>query len=111
MKKINVVKSNQEFNDIIKTGNCIKNSFFVIYTKSNKLDRYRFGISVPKKICNAVNRNKLKRKVRNILDNYKNLYSKSEDYIIILRNSCLDADYKVLEDNLIYLLKKIKEKD
>ena len=96
MKKINVVKSNQEFNDIIKTGNCIKNSFFVIYTK---------------KICNAVNRNKLKRKVRNILDNYKNLYSKSEDYIIILRNSCLDADYKVLEDNLIYLLKKIKEKD
>ena len=111
MKKINVVKSNQEFNDIIKTGFCLKNSFFVIYVKINNLDRYRFGISVPKKICNAVNRNKLKRKVRNILDNHKNLYSNAKDYIIILRNSCLGAEYQVLEDNLVYLLKKIKEKE
>ena len=111
MKKINVVKSNQEFNDVIKTGSLLKNNYFILYTKDNQLKRFRFGISVPKKICNAVNRNKLKRKIRNILDNYKNLYSKHKDYIIILRKSCLLADYHILEDNLIYLLKKSKEKE
>ena len=33
MKKINVVKSNEDFNDILKTGKCIKNRYFVIHYK------------------------------------------------------------------------------
>ncbi len=111
MKKINVVKNNQEFNDVIKTGFLLKNNYFVLYTKKNELKRFRFGISVPKKVCNAVNRNRLKRKIRNILDNHKNLYSKEQDYIIILRKSCLDATYQELENNLVYLFEKLKEKD
>ena len=107
MKKINIVRSNQDFNDVLKTGDCLKNKYFVLYHKKNNYNRYRFGISVPKKFCNAVNRNKLKRKVRNILDNHKNLYSKLEDYIIIVRKSCLNEDYQILEDNLVDLLLKI----
>ncbi len=107
MKKINIVRSNQEFNDILKKGDCLKNKYFVLYHKKNNYTRYRFGISVPKKVCNAVNRNNLKRKVRNILDNHKNLYSNCEDYIIIVRKSCLNEDYKTLEDNLLELLQKI----
>lgn len=111
MKKINVVKSNEEFNDIIKTGKCIKNKYFVLYYKKNSLDKYRFGISVPKKVCNAVNRNKLKRKVRNIIDNHKNLYSNSKDYIIIVRRSCLLEKFNILEENLIYLFRKIEKEN
>ena len=109
MKKINIVKSNEEFNDVIKSGICLKNKYFVLYYKKNNLDKYRFGITVPKKVCNAVNRNKLKRKVRNILDNHKNLYSNSKDYIIIVRKSCLLEEYSILEENLIYLLKKVEK--
>jgi len=111
MKKINVVKSNEDFNDIMNTGKCVKNRYFVLYSKKNNLEKYRFGITVGKKVCNAVNRNKLKRKIRNILDNHKNLYSNSKDYIIIIRKSCLDEDYSTLEDNLIYLLKKIEKEN
>lgn len=111
MKKINVVKSNEEFNDVIKTGKCLKNKYFVLYLKQNNLGKYRFGITVPKKVCNAVNRNKLKRKVRNILDNNKNLYSNSKDYIIIVRKSCLLEKFNTLEDNLIYLLKKVEKEN
>ena len=111
MKKINVVKSNQEFNEIIKVGKCLKNKYFVLYYRNNNLNLYRFGISVPKKVCNAVNRNKLKRKVRNIVDNSKNLYSKQKDYIIIIRKSCLNENFHILEDNLIYLLNKIEKEN
>ncbi len=107
MKKINIVKRNEEFNNVLKSGKCVKNKYFILYYKKNDLGLYRFGISVPKKICNAVNRNKLKRKVRNIIDNSKNLYPKQEDYIIIVRKSCLDEDYKILEDNLRNLFKII----
>lgn len=111
MKKINVVKSNLEFNNIIKTGKWVKNNYFVVYYKENDLNKYRFGISVGKKVCNAVNRNKLKRKVRNILDNHKNIYSNSKDYIIIIRKSCLLASYQTLEENLINLLRKLEKEN
>ena len=74
MKKINVVKSNEEFNEIIKTGRFVKNHYYVIYYKNNNLNKYRFGISVGKKICNKVNKNKLKKKIKNILNNNKNIY-------------------------------------
>ena len=109
MKKVNVVKSNEEFNEVMKKGKIFKNNYFVVYTKKNNLDKYRFGISVGKKIFNAVNRNKLKRQVRNILDNHKNLYSKGRDYIIIVRKSSLNEEYIVLEENLRKLLEKIEK--
>ena len=109
MKKINVVKSNEEFNLIMNKGKCLKNKYFVLYSMNNNLDKYRFGVSVGKKVCNAVNRNKLKRQVRNILDYHKNLYSKSKDYIIIVRKSSLNEKYSILEENLVKLLEKTEE--
>ena len=109
MKKINTVKSNEEFNLIMNKGRCLKNKYFVLYIKDNELNRYRFGISVGKKITNAVGRNKLKRQVRNILDYHKNLYSNNKDYIIIVRKSSLDENYNVLEENLVKILEKAEK--
>ena len=111
MKKINVVKSNQDFNDIINNSKFVKNKYFVIYYRPNDLNRYRFGISVSKHTCNAVNRNKLKRQVRNILDNCKNIYSNCKDYIIIIRKSSFMEDYHILEENLISLLSRLEKEN
>ncbi len=107
MKKNHTVKNNIEFNNIIKSGICLKNKYFVLYYQNNDLNKYRFGISVPKKVCNAVNRNKLKRQIRNILHNHQNIYSNTKDYIIIIRKSCLMENFHILEDNLINLIKKV----
>jgi len=109
VKKINIVKKSLEFNEIMHNGKKYKNDYFIVYTKGNDLNRYRFGITVGKKISNAVNRNKLKRQVRNILDYHKNLYSKSQDYIIILRKSSLNEKYSILEENLIKILEKMEK--
>ena len=111
MKKLNVVKSNDEFNLIMNKGKCFKNKYYVIYNMKNNLDKYRFGISVGKKVTNAVGRNKLKRQVRNILDYHKNLYSKGQDYIIIIRRSSLGEDYSILEENLVKILEKMEREN
>ena len=58
MKKLYIVKTNRQFEDIITTGKCYKNKYFVIYNKDNNLKYDRFGISVTKKLGNAVFRNK-----------------------------------------------------
>ncbi len=108
MKKINIVKNNREFNDIIKTGRYAKSKSLVIYYKENNLNIYRFGISVGTKIGNAVIRNRIKRQMRNIVDIYKKNYQIGRDYIIIVRNSYLDLNSEDAKNNFIELISKIK---
>ena len=85
MKKIEVVKKNKDFDNIIKKNKVVKNNEYIIYYDNNKINFERFGISVGKKIGNAVERNYFKRVIRNICDINKNIYSKNKDYIIIMR--------------------------
>jgi ribonuclease P protein component len=108
MKKKYIVKMREEFNCLIKTGICSKNKYFVLYHLPNNKSYDRFGISVGKKIGNAVTRNKYKRKIRSIIDKYRKDYINYQDYIIILRGSALSASFQDLEESLIFLLKKEK---
>ena len=109
MKKANIVKENALFNDIISTGKCVKNKNLVIYYNINKEKRYRFGISVGKKIGNAVTRNYQKRRIRNIVDNHKNLYSNDLDYIIIIRRNVLNEDFIHLDESFVQLMNNINK--
>ena len=104
MRKLYIVKHNRDFDKIMKNGSCQKNRSFVIYNLENELPYNRYGISVSKKLGNAVFRNKYKRIVRNIIDNYKKDYIKGKDYIIILRRGVLEKSYQQLEKELIELL-------
>ena len=106
MRKLYIVKSTRDFDDIIKTGTNIKNKYFNIYYKDNNLKYDRFGVSVGKKLGNAVFRNKYKRKLRSIIDNYKKDYNNSKDYIIILRKDAVGEKYKVLEDEFNKIMNK-----
>lgn len=107
MKKNEVVKNNYEFDAIIKSGKYEKNNEFVIYYVNNNKDYNRFGISVGKKIGNAVTRNYYKRVIRNICDKNKNLYSKGKDYIIIVRKGLTILDFNKINDSFVDLIKKI----
>ena len=44
------------------------------------------------------------------MDNNKNIYENNKNYIIIIRKDALNKSYKELEDNLISLFYKLKEK-
>lgn len=107
MKKTNIVKNNRDFTKIITNNQMVKNSDLVIYYDINTEEKYRFGISVGKKIGNAVIRNLYKRRIRTIVDNHKNLYSKGVDYIIIVRKNCLIREFEQIEDSFIQLMNKI----
>ncbi len=105
MRKLYIVKKSKDFEHIINENNCKKNKSFVIYYLENNLKYNRYGISVSKKLGNAVFRNKYKRIIRSIIDNYKKDYIISKDYIIILRRGALSKKYNELKDDLESLLK------
>lgn len=106
MRKLYIVKTKEEFNDLINHGKSKKSKYFVIYSKPNNLKYDRFGISVGKKIGKAVTRNKYKRKIRSIVDIYRKDYLNHKDYIIILRNRALTLDNQELSKELLSLLQK-----
>ena len=107
MKKEEVVKKTREFDYIIHKGQCKKNNEYVIYYITNDKECNRFGISVSKKIGNAVTRNYYKRIIRNICDKSKNLYSNKKDYIIIMRKGLTLLSFAEAYQSMNDLLKKI----
>ncbi|WP_434324576.1 ribonuclease P protein component [Mycoplasma capricolum] len=109
MKNKRVIKKNFEFQEIINYKKTIKNFCFVIYYKDNDESYLKYGISVGKKIGNAVIRNKVKRQIRMILkQNISEIGTVSKDIIILVRKSVLELKYATLSKLLIKLIKEIK---
>ena len=105
MKKKYIVKNSRDFEKIIKEGKCKKNQSFIIHSKSNEIEFDKYGISVSKKLGNAVFRNKYKRKIRAIIDKYKKMYINHEDYIIILIREAINKNFQELEKDFFALMK------
>ena len=112
MKKINIVKKNEDFKRVITKGKYKKGELFNIYIEDSGENIYHFGISVSKKVGNAVTRNKIKRRLKSIID--KKNYQNGFNCIIIVRKSILLRSYQELEQELLDAVLKLnimKEKE
>ena len=109
MKKINIIKKQQEIDNIIKNGKMYKNRYFYIYNIYNKESKhYRFCICVSKKLGNAVIRNKNKRQIKDIIDKSNLLFSIKNDYVIILRKEINNISYSEKKEYLLEILCKLE---
>jgi len=105
MKKINIIKDSKDFERIIKNNKSFRTKYFYIYKQNHEENIYHFGLSVGKKIGNAVRRNKVKRQLREIIS--KNHYQNNFDCIIIVRREINDADFQKIQEDLNFALKKL----
>lgn len=106
MKKYEMIKSHNEFNNIINNSKYVKNKYFIIYYEKKKNDFTRYGIAIAKKFGKAHIRNYYKRITRNIIDLNKKLFKNEYDYIIMIKGACIDSKYQEL---LILFEKLLKE--
>ena len=106
MEKAYRIKKNQEIDALVKQRNSAANSFFVVYAAVNKIDHFRFAVSVSKKYGNAVERNKIKRRIREIT-RQANITAKT-DFLIVAKPTARKLDFKEIKDNLTPLFVKAK---
>ncbi|MGZ7185435.1 ribonuclease P protein component [Streptococcus pyogenes] len=104
MKKTYRVKCEKDFQAIFKDGKSTANRKFVIYHLNRGQDHFRVGISVGKKIGNAVTRNAVKRKIRHVIMAL-GYQLKSEDFVVIARKGVESLEYQELQQNLHHVLK------
>ena len=67
MKKQYRIRKNREFSSIIEKKHSVASNSFVVYFDTKKETYSRVGISVSKKLGDAVTRNKIKRQIRMIV--------------------------------------------
>jgi len=105
MKKINILKESRDFDRIIKNIKPYKYKDYVIFVERNTNNFYNFGLSVGKKVGNAVNRNKIKRRLKAIID--KKDYQNNFNCIIIVGKGINERTFSEMEENLLYAFKNL----
>lgn len=105
----NRVKKHEEFQEIIRSKNIEKNNAYFVYFRKSNNEYPRIGISVSKKLGNAVIRNKIKRQVRHIMHESLDK-NKSVDLIIIVRANYQKNTFLENQQLMGELLKKIWRK-
>ena len=106
MKKAYRIRKNEEFSSIINEKHSRHSAGFVVYYEKKKLDNARAGISVSKKLGNAVERNRIKRQVREMIRALIDFETCPIDMIVIVRKPYLEKDFMANKNDLEMLIKK-----
>ena len=110
--KILALSKNEEFKNLLKQ-NKISNKYITVFfgklynKKKNKLN---ISFVTKKKIGNAVKRNKIKRRLRNIVNEaVKNItINFSYSYLVIAKPSMLNNEYTIIKETLFRDLERIR---
>ena len=108
MKKSFRVKREKDCKAIFKDGTSFANRKFVVYQLENQQNHFRVGLSVSKKLGNAVTRNQIKRRIRHILQGVKGSLVEHVDFVVIARKGVETLEYAEMEKNLLHVLKLSK---
>ena len=68
MKKIETLKKNYQFRNVLTKGQVFSGKQIIVYIRNNKVEKNRLGIAIHTKLAKAVKRNRLKRLIR---ENYR----------------------------------------
>lgn len=98
------LRSNRDFRKIYKKGKAYFNKNFTFIVKKNNANNTRIGFSITKKYGNAVNRNSLKRRLREIFRQNYDQCSKNYDIVVIPKPNVKYLDYKQLENSIKHLI-------
>ncbi|MDQ0157766.1 ribonuclease P protein component [Robertmurraya andreesenii] len=109
MKKEYRVKKNKDFQEIFKKGKSFANRQFVVYSlKKPGQAHFRIGLSVSKRLGNAVKRNQIKRYIRQAFHELEDDLQQEYDYIIIARKPAATMDFFEIKGSLVHVLKLSK---
>lgn len=109
-KKNNRILNSKEFKNVYDNGNKISDKLMVIYVLDKGIGEspVRLGLTVSSRMGNSVERNKIKRKVREAFRQNKDKIRSNVDIVFHSRKILLTTCYKDFEIAFVELLRKNK---
>jgi ribonuclease P protein component len=102
------LKKRYEFRQAQLSGRRIHTSHFLIVVQPNALQKTRLGITVTKKVGTAVQRNRIKRVVREVFRRNRSLFPASHDLVFIAKRGAADIGYESLLSQLQRAAQKLR---
>ena len=110
--KIVALSKNEEFKNLLKQKKFSNKYVTIFFGKLMNKNNNNLNISfvTKKKLGNAVKRNKIKRRLRNILNEAVKKISINFNYsfLVIAKSSMLNNEYKIIKETLFQDFAKIK---
>lgn len=106
MKKECRIKKDETIKDILNTRDNLSDGYFNVFKKKNDCQHFRFAISVGKKYGKAVSRNRVKRRVREVIRQAG--IKEDYDIFIIIYPKVEELSFQVIQTRLNQLLRRHK---
>jgi len=85
----------------------VSSSSFVLFGLENNCGECRLGITVTRKVGNAVRRNRIKRVLREIFRSNRDKLSPSIDLVVNVRQPIVGADSRALEREFLRTFERL----
>lgn len=109
MKKRERIKKNKEFSYVFERGRSVANRQFVLYVCPKEgQTHFRLGLSVNKRIGNAVTRNRVKRYIREVFHEMRDFLEQNNDYVVIARVPTATMNFSEVRSSLLHVMNKAR---
>jgi ribonuclease P protein component len=98
------LRNSAEFKTVYQRGAKKISRSFVVFMLANGLEHSRFGLTTPRKLGPAHERNRIKRRVREILRSFRTGIPSGFDIVVNPRRSVYERDFDELRKELVALL-------
>ena len=105
MKFSSALKLNHIFRRLYSTQG-YANGMLVLYTRPNRTDQNRVGITTGKKLGHAVVRNRARRRLREVYSLNEAKFKPGYDIVVVARSRCVTADFQKLTKAYLSLAQK-----
>src|SRR5712664_1303028 len=96
-----------EFDAVYRAGKRRSNSHFTVFFRANELPQSRFGFSIKKALGGAVLRNRIRRRLREVVRCHRLEIPAGWDIVIHPKSSVARAPFAALTADLLRLLKSV----
>ena len=93
-----------DFDAVYRTGKRCSNAHFTVFLRANELPLSRFGFSIKKALGNAVARNRMRRRLREIVRCHRKEIPPGWDIVIHPKRSVEKARFPALTAELLRML-------
>lgn len=101
------LKKNNDFRRLYSKGKSVAAASLVVYSKKNRLQTNRLGLTVSTKVGKAVCRNRVRRRLKEIYRLNEGRLERGLDIVVVARIKAAHTPYSKLERDFLYACSRL----